>query len=697
MATLEKIRNKGGLLVTIIIGLALLAFILGDILNSTGSKFSNDLTVAEVFDQELNVQDYQNRLNEVFDIYRQNRGEIDEQTADQLTNQTWEDFVREAVLKDAYDAYGINVPLEEMKDMVQGENLHPIIVQVFGDPNTGQVNKEGIRNFISNINGQYAEQKPFWLYIEKEVYSKRKVSKYNNLIKKAVYTTSSQAELTLKGKSNNANIEFIAKNKAEVSDSLVKFTEDEISAYYDNNLKKYEMASPARDIMYVAYDVVPSPQDNQDAMNWINGIIREFAASTNDAAFVNMNGDESYVDKYYGKGELDQRIDSAMFNNEVGYIFGPYFENMTYKLAKLAKVEQRPDSVKASHILIRNEKNDPAVATRSKQILDSLKTLVESGANFAQLAITNSQDGSAPQGGDLGWFKEGAMVKPFNDACFNGKKGDLVIVQTQFGDHLIQITDVSKTSKKVQVAILTRKVEPSTDTYQQIYSKASTFSSENRDLTAFNAGVTKNNLSPRTATVLENDRTIAGLEQPRELIKWAFAANKGDVSEVFELGNRFVIATVANVKEAGIQPLADVRAQVEAAVRAEKKGQYLFDKFNSALSSGVGFEGLQAAVNGKRDMAQAINFESFQIPGYGAEHELIAHVSMMKKGDISKPIIGQNSVFVVRINDVVANPASDVKAEKNRINSTKINIAESTAYTALKKLADIKDHRSKWF
>lgn len=697
MATLEKIRNKGGLLVTIIIGLALLAFILGDILNSTGGGASRDLTVAEVFDNELNVQDYQNRLNEVFDIYRQNRGEIDEQTADQLTNQTWDDFIKEAVLKNAFDAYGINVSLEELKDMIQGENLHPIITQVFGDPNTGQVNRDGIRNFISNINGEYAEQKPFYLYIEKEVYSKRKISKYNNLIKKALYTTTSQADLTLKGKTNNANIEFIVKNKAEVADSLVTYTEAEVKEYYEKNLSKYEMANPTRDIMYVAYDVVPSSQDNQDALTWIKGIAAEFAASTNDPAFVNLNSDESYVDQYYGKGQLDLRIDSLMFASETGFTYGPYFDNMSYKLAKLSKIEQRPDSIKASHILIRNEKNDPAVATRSKQVLDSLKTLVESGANFAQLAITNSQDGSASKGGDLGWFKEGAMVKPFSDACFAGKKGDLIIVQTQFGDHLIQINEVSKLSKKIQVAILTRKVEASTQTYQDIYSKASTFSSENRDFTAFNAGVTKNSLTPRTATIMENDRSIAGLEQARDLIKWAYAANKNDVSEVFEFGNRFVVATLSNIKEAGILPLADVKAQVEAAVLQEKKGQYLLEKFNAAVSSGASFDALQSAVSGKRESAQAINFESFQIPGYGAEHEVIAHVSMMKKGEVSKPILGQNGVFVVRVNEVVPAPQGDIKMEKGRITSTKANIAETSSYNALKKIADVKDYRSRWF
>jgi peptidyl-prolyl cis-trans isomerase D len=698
MATLEKIRNQGGLLVTIIIGLALLAFILGDILNSAGtSRLSNDLTVAEVFNDELNVQDYQNRLNEVFDVYRQNRGEIDEETSDQLTNQTWEDFIREAVLNPAYEAYGISVTLEEMKEMVQGENLHPIIVQVFGDPNTGEVNKDGIRNFIANINGEFAQQKPFWLYIEKEIYSKRKITKYNNLVKKAIYTPSLQAQLALQAKSSNANVEFVVKNKAEVADSLVTYTDAEVKAYYEKNKAKFNQESQIRDILYVTYDVIPSAQDNQDALLWINGIVNEFAQSTNDASFVSLNGDDSFNDQYFGKGQLDMRLDTAMFDQEVGYLVGPYFENMTYKLAKLSKIEQRADSVKASHILIRNENNDPAVASKAAQSLDSLKRMVESGASFADLARTNSQDGSAQAGGDLGWFTETMMVKPFSEACFSGKKGDLVIVQTQFGHHLIQINELSKLSKKVQVAILTRKVEASTQTYQDIYAKASTFSAENREIASFNNAVSTQSLVPRTATVMENDRKISGLEQPRELIKWAFTAEKGQVSEVFEFGNRFVVATLANIKESGTQPLEDVKTQVQAAVLSEKKGQYLLEKINSALSAGTTFEGLQSAINGKRDVAQGINFESFQIPGYGAEHEVIAHINHLKEGEISKPIVGQNAVFVVKITARIANPAGDLTAEQKRINAMQIGSSEMSSYNALKKLADIQDHRSKWF
>lgn len=698
MATLEKIRNQGGLLVTIIIGLALLAFILGDILNSAGtSRMSNDLTVAEVFDNELNVQDYQNRLNEVFDIYRQNRGDIDEETSDQLTNQTWEDFIREAVLEPAYDAYGISVSVEEMKEMVQGENLHPIIVQVFGDPNTGEVNKEGIRNFIANINGEFAQQKPFWLYIEKEIYSKRKITKYNNLVKKAIYTPTLQADLALKGKASNANVEFVVKSKAEIADSLVSYTEADVKAYYEKNKEKFNQANPVRDIMYVTYDVIPSAQDNQDALLWINGIVNEFSQSTNDAAFVNLNGDDSFNDQFFAKGQLDLRLDTIMFNQEAGYVFGPYFENMTYKLAKLSKIEQRPDSVKASHILIRNENNDPAVASKAASSLDSLKRLVEAGASFADLARTNSQDGSAQAGGDLGWFTETMMVKPFSEACFSGKKGDLVIVQTQFGQHLIQINELSKLTKKVQIAYLTRKVEASTQTYQDIYAKASTFSAENRDIASFNNAVSMQALVPRTATVMENDRKISGLEQPRELIKWAFEAEKGNVSEVFEFGNRFVVATLANVKESGVQALADVKTQVEAAVIAEKKGEYLLEKFNSALSGGATFESLQTAVNGKRDVAQGINFDSFQIPGYGTEHEVIAHISVMKEGEVSKPIVGQNAVFVVKVTARTQNPAGDLSAEQKRINTMKVGSSEMSSYDALKKLAGIQDYRSKWF
>ncbi len=698
MATLEKIRNKGGLLVTIFIGFALVAFILGDILNSGGgSGVSNDLSIAEVHGEELNVQDYQNKLDEVFDIYRMNRGEMDDATADQLTTQTWDDFIKDAVLAPMYEAYNIEISMEEMKEMVQGENLHPIIPQVFGDPNTGEVNRDAVRNFIANLNGEFAQQKPFWLYIEKEIVSKRKITKFNNLVSKAIYVTNTQIDQAIQDKSPVVDFEFVAKRKAEVADSLVSFTEADITNYYKANKHKFVQENTVRNLKYITYDVMPSAQDNQDAQKWIEEIKSDFQNAVNDAQFVNINSDEPFNDQFYGPGQLDARLDTILFDEEPGFVYGPYFENMTYKLAKLSNVAMRPDSVKASHILIRNDQGDADIKQRADNLLDSLKTLVENGADFAELAKQYSEDGSAPTGGDLGWFSEGMMVKPFNDACFSNSKGSLVLVDTQFGHHLIQVNELSKPSKKIQVAILARTVEASTATFQNYYAQASSFASDNRDMASFDAAIEANGLNPRTASVQENDRNIPGLESPRAMVKWAYEAETGQVSDVFEFGNRFVVACLTDLKEKGTLPLDDVRKEVESAVLLEKKGDYIKNQLEDVLKSDTDLDNIALAINGKKEKAEMITMESFQIPGFGIEHAVIAHAIAMQKGETSGALVGENAVFVINLLDSRPGTEADRNTEKTRIAASKKGAVETNAYDAVLELAELEDKRSKWY
>lgn len=696
MATLEKIRNKFGVLVTIIIGLALLAFILGDILKSGSSLFSkSQLEIAEVAGKSIPVQLYQEKLEEVFQVYKMNNKgkEMDDQTTQSLKDQTWNDLIQSYVMEDEYSELGMDISMEELEDMVVGTNLHPIIKQVFGDPKTGVVNTEGVKSFIQNLEGEYKEQKPFWKYIENEVYTKRKLTKFNNLVKKAVFVTDKEAEFAVSEKNHEVNFDFVAKKYNDISDSLVAFTNSDVEDYYNNHMKDYEQVA-SRSIAYVTFDVVASSDDNFLAQKWINDIVNDFKTTESDEQFVNFNSDVPFDDKNYKKGELDPRLDTIMFDKEVGYIYGPYFENRTYKLAKLSEINYVPDSVKASHILLRYDKDaDQYNAAREK--LDSLKTLIENGASFAELAKKFSADGSAPQGGDLGWFKEGMMVKPFSEFCFSGKKGDLGIVDTQFGSHLILITDRSKEVKKVKVAIVEREVVPGTKTFQNFYVKASKFAGENRTLSSFNAAQEKENMQRRVATISKTDKQIGGLDNPQNLIKWAFEANKDDVSDVFEFGNRYVVAVLTDVKEDGVAPLDDVRDQVELAVKKEKKADLYVDKFKQEVNSGDDLNKIATDNSLIIEQSGPITFSSFQVPGYGVEHKLIA-ASVAKEKDATDVLDGNSAVFVYKITSVNELTTANADVEKNRIKSGIIQRVDYEAYNALKELANIDDNRIKF-
>jgi len=698
MATLEKIRNKFGVLVTIIIGLALLAFILGDVLKSGSSLFSSSqYEIAEVAGASIPVQEYQKNLNKVMEVYKMNNKgkEIDDQTNQSLKDQTWNDLIQSYVMNNEYDELGIDVSLDELEDMVVGTNLHPIIKQVFGDPKTGVVNTEGVKNFIQNINDQYKEQKPFLQYIENEIVTKRKISKFNNLVKKAVYVTQKEADMAAAEKNKEVNFDFVAKKYNEISDSLVSFTDSDIENYYNEHKSDFEQED-SRSIAYVVFDVVASADDNFIAQKWINDIVPEFKSTDNDVQFVNFNSDVDapYDNKNYSKGELVPRLDTIMFDKEVGYVYGPYFENRTYKLAKLSEINFVPDSVKASHILLKYE-NDQNQYNAAHEKLDSLKLLVENGASFAELAKKFSLDGSASVGGDLGWFKEGMMVKSFSDFSFSGKKGDLGIVDSQFGTHLILITDRSAEVKKVKVGIIEREVVAGSKTLQDFYAKASKFAGENRDLDNFTASQEKLGMQRRVATISKNDKQIGGLKRTQQLVKWAFEANKNEVSDVFDFDNRYVVAVITDVKEKGIANLDDVRSQVEQVVVKKKKAAIFTEKFNSEISAGNDLNKIAQTNSLSVEKSGPTTFFSFQLPGYGVEHEVIATAVATEKETLNV-VEGTSAVYVLKVVSVNDLTSNNAEVEKSRLKTGLLQRVDYEVYNALKDLAKVSDDRIKF-
>ncbi len=686
MATLQKIRNRGGLIV-VIIGIALLAFILGDILNSNSGLLSDsEHEIASVGDYSIPVQVYQSKVEEATTAIKLLRGtqELDQQITESINDQTWNSLIQSAILEDNYQDLGIGISNAEIKDMFVGDNIHPLVKQVFGNQETGEINAQAVQNFIENINGEFLEQKPILLYLEDEVKTKQKLIKYNNLVKKAVYVTKQQAEMITQEKNLDVSFNFVAKKYSDISDSTVTISESDISNYYDEHKNEYKQEA-SRNIAYVAWDVVASPEDNKHAQEWIHKIAPEFTSTDNTIQFVNFNSDASFDAKNYKQGELPARIDSLMFAADSGYVFGPYFEDRTYKLAKLHAINFMPDSMMASHILLKYEQTQEQYnAARAK--LDSLKILVEGGADFAELAKVN-----------LGWFQEGAMVKQFNDACFNGKTGDLIIIDSQFGSHLIKITGRGNDVKKLQVAFVTREVLPSSKTFQSFYAKASKFAGNNRTEQQFNTSITEQNLNKRVATITQNQKEVGGLENPRQLIRWSFEAEKGQVtSTVFEFGKRYVVALLVDVKEKGIAPLSQKRAEIEIAVKQDKKAELFVKKFNSAISNGKSINEIAQENGLKVEQAEAINFASFQIPNYGPEHKVIATAIASEKNKVSKAVKGNNGVFIVNVITTTEKTDMNTEIEKSRLMSSAQQRAEYDVYNSLKKNANVNDKRYKY-
>ncbi|MBT3382699.1 MAG: peptidylprolyl isomerase [Prolixibacteraceae bacterium] len=707
MATLQKIRTKAGLLVAIVIGISLAAFILGDMLNSGSSLFQkNQLEVGEIDGESIQYPDFQKKLEELGEIYKMNspQTQLDENTWVQIREQTWQNMVRDIVMGSVYNNLGIEISSDELFDMLQGTNLHPIVQQLFTDQNTGMVDRGAVVRFLKNLEtGVAPEQRDYWFYLEQQIVDERVQTKYNNMVGKGLYVTSEEAQNSLTSKNNQISFDYISVSHNTVADSLVVISEKDLKDYYNANENIYTQEKIRR-IEFITYNVRPSVQDFEEAEHWITDIKAEFETATDNIQFVNSNSDVSFENTWSKKEDLPENIGAWVFDEgaEINTVFGYYLENEAYKLAKLHAVEMMPDSVQARHILLQVNTQEELVMQQT--LADSLKAAIESGSDFATLALTFSTDqGSAIQGGDVGLFGRGQMVKPFEDAAFNNAINEITIVTSQFGIHIVQTTDLGSKTKQAQVAFMIRNVVPSTRTYQDTYALASKFAGENTSMDEFNAAVTEQKLNKRVASVVENERQIVGIENARILIRAAYESKEGEIilsqqgSPIFELGDNFVIAILAEATDEGIAPFDDVRERVELSVLKEKKAEYLVEKANSVLEGNTDLVVIASELGTTVQNATNINFNAFQIPGVGVEPAVIGTVSSLEVDQTSTPIAGNNGVFIVKVTSINQGIDQDITGEQTRLAQSLNFRATSQAFEAHRNSVEITDKRSKFY
>ena len=707
MATLQSIRDRAGVLIAVIIGLAILAFVLGDFLGGQGSSrigMKKKLEIGEIAGKSISYLDFDKKVNNLTEIYKiSGQNTMDETTVTRIRQDTWDQLVRDNVMTKEYKKLGLAVSSDEIFDMIQGENPHAFVRQIFSDPSTGFFDRGALIRFLKNMESdETGNQQAYWLFIEDQINDERMFTKYLSLVHKGLYTTNQQVDNALAENTESVDFKYIIQRYANVPDSSVTVSEDDIKKYYNENKDNYKQTA-SRSIEYVTFDVNPSISDITASEEWINNIKADFETTSDIPQFINANSDNPYDYRNYKDGELPTVINDYIFKNQPDSAYGPYLENETYKLARLVAINQLPDSVHARHILI--SPGPDRSPQRVKEVADSLFTLIDTGTDFALLATFNSDDqGSAQLGGDLGWFNDGAMVKPFNDACFSGEKGDLVIVESQFGWHIINILDQGPKSEKAQVGILARTIQPSSTTFQNVYSEASRFAGINNTYEKFIAAIEEEGLNKRVANdIKESDRQIPGLESPRLLIMALYNSEEGKIlldnggQAVFELEDKNVVAYVTKVKEDGIAPLDQVREDVELNARKEKKAEALIRTLKNELENSNTIDELAENINANVQVASGINFNSFAIPGAGIEPNVIGHVVGLSEYTVSQPIEGLNGVYVVEVTSLTENTELTAENERNNLTSRYQNRVNFETYNSLLKLSNVKDKRSKFY
>lgn len=705
MSAIQFLREKAGVFVAGTIGLSLFLFVVSDFFGGSRSQRIQQkkyYEIGQIAGETVSYLDFEERAQNLFEIYKlSGNSTIDEATSESLREQVWQQMVREKIQDSQFKKLGVGVSTEEVDELVLGDNPHPIVQQLFTDRTTGVFNKSFLVNFLKQIDLD-EKAKKYWLFFEDEIVNDRMNTKYNNLVSKGLYSTSKQAEFDNALNKATVDFSYIVQNYGTVADSSVKISESDMESYYSKHKDNFKR-SALRDIEYVTFDVIPSEEDVKQTEAWINNIKDEFVAATDPVQFINLNSDTRHQGYFTQLSKISVNLQDFVKKEDKKNVFGPYQEEGSFKIAKLLEVADRPDSVHARHILL--APGEAKTIEQTKQAADSLVKLIKAGASFEKLARENSLDeGSAQIGGDLGWFPEGRLVLPFNNACFTAKKGEIITVETNYGIHIVEILAQSKSSRKYNIGFVDRKIIASSTTNQRIYSLASQFAGTNNTYEKFNSAIAAQNLNKRIANdVMPQQKTLPGLDNPRGLVISLFAAMDGEIildnnqQAVFEVGDKYVIAYCTKVQEDGIAPMKDVVNDIKYALLKEKKAEVLLEAFLKNNVGGGTLDDLASKMNLNVQEATQINFRSYSIPGAGSEPALIAAASSGKQGVLSGPVSGNNGVYMFYVNSVTEAPAQDLKLLQERMNATFQMRGSYEAYEALRKGANIVDKRYKFY
>ena len=704
MALIGDIRKRSGLLI-VIVGVALAAFVLGDFL-SPGGRQQRTFNIGEVEGEEIPLQNFSQRLDENMSRQRQNLGRdnLTPQEQYNLRQSTWDDMVREILLGRQYDQLGLNISSEELETLILGSDPHSFIRQSFTDPQTGTFDPSVVQNFLSNFDQVEPATRQRYLFIEQAIKDDHLQTKYRDMISKGFFVPDLLVQRDFLAKNRQASVLTLALRYDVIPDEEVAVSEQELRQYYDRNKFRYTQ-DEGRSVDYVIFDVQPSEDDREKIAADFQKLYQEFQQVQDVPIFVNSVSDTRYDSSWFRRDQLSPRIEEALFDAPVGTIVSPFVEDGRHIMARLMNVESRPDSLQASHILISFMETglDPAITRNKEQaerLADSLyKVVRRDRRKFAEFARTFSDDPSAAQNdGDLGWFADGAMVYPFNQAVVEGRVGQIVQVETQFGFHIIEITGKTQPEKKVQVAIVERFIEPSTRTVQETYVRASQFASDNRNAAAFEKAIADQGLAKRTAPdVKPMDNNIPGIAAPRELIRWMYndARKVGDVSPAFDTDGSFVVATLTNIQKEGTMPFERASGMIEPIVRREKKAEILASRLREAARETSDIFEIATKVEAEVEPMENLLLNSTFLPNFGREPRVVGKIFAMEENQLSEPIAGENGVYMVKVEEFIEKEIS--QDDFNSIRRVLANNFRSRvireSLTAIKDNAKIEDNR----
>ena len=684
MATLEKIRQKG-LLLSIVIGVAMLLFIVGmiDFNSIFGASRQN---VAEVDGKEIKIADYERRIDEMTSFYKYEMGQnsLPDQYMEQIRQSVWNSFLKERILGEQCDKLGLKVTDKEVADNLTGDHPHPMMSQLrmFYNAEKGGFDKAVLYQMLDAINDEPdGDLAKYWAFVQRSVRDQLLEDKYTALTGASININNLDAKYAFNA-SRRADISFTNTPFSTIPDSAVEISLKDQKNYYKEHKNGYYRDKESRSIAYLAFDIVPSQTDYDDVKAWIESLKNEFFTSPDFISVCNQNSDESYSDVATSKAATDPDLADFAFNGKKDDTFGPQLFGKTYKMARIVESGiMAPDSAKVRHILVMENSSE-----KTEQVADSVLNVLASGAEFAEVAKSVSKAGTAQAGGELGWLKDGDYDKDFSSACINAAVGKPFKLTMGSAIQIIEVTEKTKPVAKVKLCVLKRDVDASSQTYAAIFNEASLYMAQNNNLEKFeSAADASKGQFIRNYTVSQSDNRIADLKDSRQIIRWAFENKKGDVADkVFECGDKFVVAALKNVSEAGYPELSEVADQLNVEIRKEKKAEIIMKDLKSKLESG------DLAATGTVNGAEGVSQNSQYVNGIGVEPALFATVASMTPESKPAVVKGSNSVYAVKVNSVTEG-TFDADAEIKNLENRRPY--KYMVYKSLEEGADIKDNR----
>lgn len=700
MSIINTLREKMGRLLVVVVGLSIMAFVLTDLVGSKSGLSGNDRNIGEIAGESISQDQFVNYVENIKNNYIQQGVNPNEAMMQNIRNQAWDQMIFDIMYGELYSKVGLSITQDERVDMVQGNNIAPIILQYFGDPATGQLDRNQLNAFLAN-SSMDPQARYNWEITESQIAAERIRTKYDNLLLKTNYATLAEAQREYASQLASVNIDYAYFPFEAIDDASVTVTEGELNAYLNDHKEEYQVTQ-SRSIEYTTFQVIPTAADSATYQQDLANIKAQLETTEDDSTFSIINTEQGVGFDTYNPKTLPGDLALNIAGMKEGDVYGPSLTNGVYSLYKLSAIENADTKfVKASHILFNTETLDATAKRAARTKANNLLAKIRNGADFAQMARENSEDSSAPLGGDLGWYEENTgWDEAFSSAIFARTRKGLIprVIESQFGYHIITVVEVP-TTKRYKVANIQIQLTPSFETRNAVFQQASEFASIAKSYQDFTDISNERGYPVFSGDNIDpNSNLIGSLVEPRQIVVWLFSeAERGDVKD-FELDDTYVVAVHTNRVEEGTATLASVRGQIEAKVRAEKKVEML--KSRVAALSGTMQEMVTAfGESGEFYSTAALKMNTNSLPSVGTAPEAVgAAFALANAGDRSGVIATDNGVVVIELKS--KNEAADVAdytAYENQLMQRMSSQQRFLLGQSMRERANVVDERYKFY